>query len=98
MYIAEQGLHALVLKSRKAEAERFNDWICDEVLPLTGGCGAGRRPQTRLQLQLLDERDLHYKVVDFIRTFHYNALVVAGLGELQDTEDKRIDAWTTSGE
>ena len=47
----------------------------------------------RLQLQLMNEADLHYKVVDFIRTFHPEALLVAGLGENQDTDAKRIDSW-----
>ena len=41
----------------------------------------------------MDETDLHYKVVQFIRRFFEEAIVIAGLGELQDTSDKRIDAW-----
>jgi len=95
LYLAEPGLYALVLKSRQAEAEVFNDWICEEVLPQIRSTGAfaSRRPQTKLQLQLMTETDLHAKVVDFIRTFHPKALLIAGLGELQDTPPKRIDAW-----
>ena len=95
LYIAEPGLYALILRSRKPEAEKFNDWVCEEVLPQIKATGsyASRKPQSRLQLQLIDEKDLHYKVVDFIRTFHHEALLVAGLGELQDTEGQRIDAW-----
>eukprot|EP00969_Alexandrium_andersonii_P051281 2253082-Alexandrium_andersonii.AAC.1 len=30
LYLAEPGLYALILKSRQAEAEVFNDWICEE--------------------------------------------------------------------
>ena len=41
----------------------------------------------------MNEADLHYKVVNFIRTFHPDALLVAGLGENQDTDAKRIDSW-----
>ena len=40
-----------------------------------------------------NETDLHYKVVDLIRSFYPHTLLVAGLGELQDTEEKRVDAW-----
>lgn len=38
--ISESGLYKLVLKSRKPEAERFSDWIAEEVIPSirkTGG-------------------------------------------------------------
>ena len=45
------------------------------------------------QMQLMNETDLHYRVVAYIRRFHPTAVFVAGLGELQDTEAKRLDAW-----
>ena len=31
--ISESGLYRLILRSNKSEAERFQDWICDDVLP-----------------------------------------------------------------
>ena len=31
--------------------------------------------------------------MDFLHTYHPEALIVTGLGELQDTSEKRIDAW-----
>ena len=31
--ISETGLYKLVLKSRKKEAEAFQDWVCEEVVP-----------------------------------------------------------------
>lgn len=40
-----------------------------------------------------NETQLHYKVVDLIRTFYPNTILVAGLGEIQDTEDKRLDSY-----
>ena len=40
-----------------------------------------------------NEFDLHRKVVDYIRRFYPNLLFIAGLGELQDTSDKRIKSW-----
>jgi len=42
---------------------------------------------------IANETDLHYKVVQYIRRFHSNAILVAGLGENQDTPAKRIDSW-----
>ena len=32
-YINEGNLYRLVIKSRKPEAEKFEAWVCDEVLP-----------------------------------------------------------------
>ena len=96
LYLSEPGLYELLLRSRKQEAEAFQDWVCEEILPelrQNGYCSTNRKSHSRLQLQLMNENDLHYKVVDFIRTFHPDALLVAGLGENQDTDAKRIDSW-----
>ena len=40
-----------------------------------------------------NETQLHYKVVDLTGRFYPNTIFVAGLGELQDTEDKRLDSY-----
>ena len=40
-----------------------------------------------------NETDLHCKVVHLIRNYYPKALIVAGLGENQDTPFKRIDSW-----
>ena len=40
-----------------------------------------------------NETDLHYKVVDVIRRYYPNTILVAGLGENQDTENKRLDSY-----
>lgn len=39
-FLTESGVYKLIFKSKKAEAERFQDWVTDEVLPSirkTGG-------------------------------------------------------------
>ena len=41
----------------------------------------------------MDERDLHIKVISYIRNNHPNAILCAGLGELQDSSTKRIEAY-----
>ena len=40
-----------------------------------------------------NETDLLYKVVDLIRKYYPDSILVAGLGENQDTEDKRLDSY-----
>ena len=40
-----------------------------------------------------NETDLHYKVVDVIRRYYSDTILVAGLGENQDTENKRLDSY-----
>ena len=40
-----------------------------------------------------NETDLHYKAVDLIRRYYPDSILVAGLGENQDTEDKRLDSY-----
>ena len=40
-----------------------------------------------------NETDRHYKVVDLIRRYYPDTILVAGLGENQDTEDKRLDSY-----
>ena len=42
---------------------------------------------------LRNETDLHIKVVKFIRINYPDILIDAGLGELQDSLEKRIEAW-----
>lgn len=39
-FLTESGVYKLIFKSRKENAERFQDWVTDEVLPAirqTGG-------------------------------------------------------------
>lgn len=46
------------------------------------------------QKQIINETDLHYAVVAWLRRFVPDVILVAGLGELQDAEPKRLDAWS----
>ena len=40
-----------------------------------------------------NETDLRYKVVDLIRRYYADTILIAVLGENQDTEDKRLDCY-----
>ncbi len=45
------------------------------------------------QTKLLNETDLHYKVMDGIRNQFPDLHVVPGLGEMQTTTQQRSDGW-----
>ena len=44
-------------------------------------------------ININNERDLHYKVVDYIRKYIKEAIIVPGLGELQSNSNVRADAY-----
>jgi prophage antirepressor-like protein len=94
VYISEPGLYSLVMRSKKQEAEEFTDWIVGTVLPAirAHGCYKGKGP-TGQQVSLLNEFDLQTKLIEFVRKYHPEANIVVGLGELQDTSEKRIKSW-----
>ena len=93
----EPGLYQLVCSSRLPIAEAFQDWVFREILPSIRKTGSydlsDRKSLCGKQLKLLSETDLHYAVVRYIRRFHPNALIVAGLGEYQDTASRISDAY-----
>ena len=90
VYITEAGVYALIFGSKLESARTFKRWVCSEILPRLR---KNLQAQQSAPLCLRNESDLHYKVVDFIRRFFPHALLSAGLGELQDTSSKRMDAW-----
>jgi prophage antirepressor-like protein len=49
--ISEPGLYRLIMTSRKPEAEPFQDWVCQEVLPQIRKTGSyQQQPKTQLQI------------------------------------------------
>ena len=47
----------------------------------------------QLCFKIIDERDLHIKVISYIHNNHSNAILCAGLGKLQDSSTKRIETY-----
>ena len=92
-WISEAGLYRLVLKSKAKHAEIFQDWVCEEVLPSIRKTGVYTAPLLGRQIKLLNETDLHYKVMDCIRVQFPELHVVPGLGEMQTTTQQRSDGW-----
>ncbi|CAB4011064.1 phage anti-repressor [Paramuricea clavata] len=93
----EPGLYQLIFNSRLPIAEAFQDWVFREVLPSIRKTGSYELPDRRSlrynQMILINETDLHNTVVSYIRDNHPEAVIVPGLGEYQDTVQKRCDAW-----
>ena len=93
--INESGVYSLVLSSKLETAKKFKRWITSEVLPSTRKYGQYKlfdSPWNKM-IMISNERDLHYKVVNLIRNYYPDSILVAGLGENQDTEDKRLDSY-----
>ncbi|CAB3977549.1 phage repressor [Paramuricea clavata] len=95
--ITEQGLYQLIFGSEIKRAKEFRRWVFRDVLPSIRKTRSYELPEPNplygKQLKLLNETDLHYVVVRYIRKHHPNALVVPGLGEYQDTVQRRCDAY-----
>ncbi|WP_252254512.1 ORF6C domain-containing protein [Clostridium sp. ZBS12] len=58
-FLTESGVYKLIFKSKKAEAEKFQDWVTDKVLPSIRKTGAYQMPKMSKELQAIfaiDER------------------------------------------
>jgi len=89
-FLTEAGLYKLILKSQKKEAEEFQDWLCEEVIPAIRK--TGHYSQNK-KVIINTEADLQKRVARFIRQFHPEALFTATLGENQDTQEKRLNSY-----
>ena len=95
IFINESGFYSLVLSSKLETAKKFKKWITSEVLPLIRKYGYYKlfdNPNNKM-FKIENEMDLHSKIVELIRNFYPDALLVPGLGENQDTSEKRINSW-----
>ncbi|CAB4014917.1 anti-repressor [Paramuricea clavata] len=93
----EPGLYQLVCNSRLPIAEAFQGWVFSEVLPSIRKTGSYQLTESQPlycnQMKLINETDLHYAVVEYLKKYHPKTLILPGLGEYQDTSQKRCDAW-----
>lgn len=60
-FLTESGVYKLVFKSRKEEAERFTDWIADEVLPSIRKHGSYTAPNPKPKHQ--ESKEVYKKPV-----------------------------------
>ena len=95
IFINESGFYSLVLSSKLETAKKFKLWITSEVLPSIRKYGQYKlfdSPWNKM-IMISNEKELHYKVINLIRNYYPDSILVAGLGENQDTEDKRLDSY-----
>ena len=94
-FINECGFYSLVLSLKLETAKKFKHWVTSQVLPSIRKYGQYKlfdSPWNKM-IMIGNETDLHYKVVDLIGKYYPHTILVAGLGENQDTEDKRLDSY-----
>jgi prophage antirepressor-like protein len=93
-FLTEAGLYKLIMRSDKYEAVKFQEWVCETVLPnlrKTGQYKIQEHPhKEQLTFKIENEYDLHTKVVHFLKNQYPESLISCGLGELQTTAQKRI--------
>ena len=93
--INEPGFYEVVFGSKLEFAKKFRQWVFTTVLPSIRKYGQYKlfdSPWNKM-IMISYEKELHYKVVQLIRNYYPDSLLVAGLGENQDTEDKRLDSY-----
>ena len=92
--INEAGVYQLIFSSKLEKAKQFQDFVFSEVLPTIRKTGAYQVPKLiNNQMMIMNETDLHKKVVDYLRKYHQDVLFNASLGELQDSSQKRIESY-----
>ena len=94
-FINESGFYSLVLSSKLEAAKKFKHWVTSQVLPSIRKYGQYKlfdSPWNKM-IMIGNETDLHYKVVDLVRKYYPDSILEAGLGENQDTDDKRPDSY-----
>ena len=96
IFLTEPGVYQLIFESNIPSAREFQRWVFKEVLPSIRKTGLYELPKPRPlygnQLKLINETDLHYAVIRHIRIYHPDALIISGVGEYQDTVQRRSDA------
>ena len=92
-FVNESGFYSLVLSSKLESAKKFKHRVTSQVLPSIRKYGQYKLFDSPWNEMIMtgNETDLHYKVADLIRRYYPDSILVAGLGENQDTEDKRLD-------
>ena len=94
IFLKEAGLYSLVLQSKLPFAREFKRWIVKDVLPNIRKNGnyclsnAKQCFSRQLCFKIMEECDLHIEVISYICNNHPNAILCAGLGELQDSSTK----------
>lgn len=99
-YIPESDVYRLVMRSKLPQAEQFQDWVCDEVLPTirkTGGYVAAHdndTPEMIMARAVLVANETIAKQKQQLEQAHKQVAVLAPKAELMDKvldTDQKID-------
>ena len=94
-FINEQALYKLVFRSNKPFADQFTNKVCEILKELRKTGRYEMRPPSitkRLTFSINSEKDLQHQIVNFIREYYPQTLFDCNLGQLQDTQIKRIES------
>ena len=93
--INEPGFYELIFGSKMEFAKKFRQWVFTTVLPSIRKYGQYKlfdSPYNKM-IMISNEKELHYRVVELIRKYYPDSILVAAMGENQDTEEKRLDSY-----
>ena len=99
IYINKSGLFALILHSKLESARAFRRWVTKDVLPSIRKTGRysydnlNHKYNDSLTFKIDNETDLHTEVVSFLKKRYPYSIFSIGLGENQDSVNKRIDSF-----
>lgn len=103
LYIPESDIYRLVMGSKLPDAEKFKDWVFEDVLPeirKTGTYESGEKPETEI-------KTTGDPILDMLQAMTMQRQEVLGLAEAQKEITNRLDeiaqgsipaGWNTIGE
>ena len=78
LYVTESGLYRLILRSKAPVAIKFQDWVCDEVLPQIRKHGVYLTPQMKESIEYL--YTLNHNKLRKVRKYFNNGEVLIEMG------------------
>ena len=77
--INEMGMYQLIFNSKLEKAKQFQQWVLSVILPSIRKTGTFQPKMRHNQYLMLNERNLHEKVVDYIRKYYPDVVFNASL-------------------
>lgn len=76
-FLTESGVYKLIFKSRKSEAERFSDWVTDEVLPQIRKTGSYEMPEKNKKEKLSSVNQMAKNITGLLQEEGVDAKFIA---------------------
>jgi prophage antirepressor-like protein len=100
-FLTESGVYKLIFKSRKEEAERFQDWVTDEVLPSIRQTGVYEVKGLSKELQAIFAIDKKQQQMEVKVDYLYNHMTIdyeqqENLNQLARSRAVDLLGWKTS--